>query len=452
MATMTFETTPVPLTLDEVQTWHDRFDADAHLVRSQNAVTCTPLDDVAMNRSRVVALRTSMSHRLDDWTVANQKKSGRCWLFAALNLMRVGAKERLGVKEFEFSQNYAMYCDKLERANWFCEDMIANTDEPVDSRLNAFLLGDVLGDGGQWDMAVSIFTKHGVLPKEAMPETESSSSTDRMNSQLRLVLRRGALLLRTAAAQSAAQAQEVKQSILNEVHTILTVHLGTPPRTFDWQWTDDNKVFHRDGELTAQEFYNRYVSLDITEYVCLVDDPRPEHPKGAALTVSNLGNVVGGQPVRYVNAPVETMKRLAAAAIAGGEPVWFGCDVSPQMQRKDGLWSADLFDYAGVYGLDLGTTKEERVRSGHSAMTHAMLLVGVDLPDGVEGSTRRWRVENSWGSDNADKGFYTMDDSWFDEYVFEVVVRKDTLPPELQAALTADPIVLPAWDPMGALA
>lgn len=83
-------------------------------------------------------------------------------------------------------------------------------------------------------------------------------------------------------------------------------------------------------------------------------------------------------------------------------------------------------------------------------MNHAMLFTGVDISE--EGATRRWRVENSWGEEPGDKGFFTMDDAWFDEYVFEVVVRASALPPELAAALSAEPIRLPAWDPMGTLA
>ncbi|MCG2801554.1 MAG: C1 family peptidase [Cellulomonas sp.] len=448
------ETSTRSLDLAAVHALHAGFGSDPARIRAQNAVTRTALDDVALNRERVVGLPTSVSHRIDDWSVANQKKSGRCWLFAALNLLRVGAKRELGLKEFEFSQNYAMYYDKLERANYFLEDAVATADEPVDSRLVSYLLANVLGDGGQWDMAVSVLLKYGVVPKQAMPETESSSNTDRMNSQLRALLRAGALTLRGLVTEGAAadHIAQVKAAILQDVHAILTIHLGTPPTSIDWQWTDDSTVFHRVGELTPQEFFARYVTIDLTQYVCLVDDPRQEHPKGGALTVAHLGNVIEGQRVLYVNAPVATMKTLAARSIVAGEPVWFGCDVSPQMQRQDGLWAADLYDYSGVYGVDLHTTKEQRVVGGDSAMTHAMLLVGVDLPDGVDGPARRWRVENSWGDDKADKGFFTMDDPWFDEYVFEVVVRKDALPPELLPALTAAPLVLPAWDPMGALA
>ena len=45
-----------------------------------------------------------------------------------------------------------------------------------------------------------------------------------------------------------------------------------------------------------------------------------------------------------------------------------------------------------------------------------------------------------------------MDDPWFDEYVYEVAVPKSMLPAEYQEALTKPPLMLPAWDPMGALA
>ncbi|AMM21921.1 aminopeptidase [Frondihabitans sp. PAMC 28766] len=439
------------LTSEAVSGFRHRFEHDSNAVRMQNAVTRTGLDDVALRRERFVAIPSSVSNRLDDWKVTNQMKSGRCWLFAALNLLRVGTKKRLGMKDFEFSQNHAMYWDKLERANFWLGDIVSTATDESASRLVTFLLSEPLGDGGQWDMATSIFAKHGVVPQQAMPETESSSNTGKMNSLLRKHLRRSALHLRAlvAAGEITDTVEAARLDALEGVHRILGVHLGTPPETFEWQWTDDDKNFHRDGELTPQEFSARYVTLDLDDYVCLVDDPRSAHAKGEALTVANLGNVRGGSEVRYVNAPIEVMKQLAAASIVQGEPVWFGCDVGQQVLRKEGRWAADLFDYDGVYGLDLGMTKEDRVLAGDSAMTHAMLLTGVDL----DGDTpRRWRVENSWGDSNGDQGFYTMDDSWFAEYVFEVVVKKSALPESLRPALTSSPRVLPAWDPMGALA
>ncbi len=419
---------------------------------ARNAATQVGIEAASLNREKIQHTSTAVSHRLDDWKATSQKKSGRCWLFSSLNFLRSRARESLGIKNFEFSQSYVFFWDKFERANWFLTDIIATSDEPVDGRLVQFLLGDVLGDGGQWDMAVSVYMKYGLVPKEVMPESEASTNSRPMNARLRAVLHIGALRLREAIA-AGASAEEVdaqRRKILADVWKILVVCLGEPPVRFNWQWRDDEGNFHRDGEITPHEFYERHVGVDLSEYICLVDDPRPENPKGSMETVEHLGNVVGGRPIRYLNAPVEEIKRIAAAQIAAGEAVWFGADVSQPYDRGLGFFVTGIHDYDGLFDVDFSSTKLERVRSGESAMDHAMLFTGVDLDE--VGQPRAWRVENSWGDEPGDSGFFTMDDQWFTDNVFEVVVPKSALPEDLAAALDSEPIVLPAWDPMGTLA
>ncbi len=429
-----------------------RAEESTKVALARNAATQVGIEAASLNREKIQHTSTAVSHRLDDWKATSQKKSGRCWLFSSLNFLRSRARESLGIKNFEFSQSYVFFWDKFERANWFLTDIIATSDEPVDSRLVQFLLGDVLGDGGQWDMAVSVYMKYGLVPKEVMPESEASTNSRPMNARLRAVLHIGALRLREAIA-AGASAEEVdaqRRKILADVWKILVVCLGEPPVRFNWQWRDDEGNFHRDGEITPHEFYERHVGVDLSEYICLVDDPRPENPKGSMETVEHLGNVVGGRPIRYLNAPVEEIKRIAAAQIAAGEAVWFGADVSQPYDRGLGFFVTGIHDYDGLFDVDFSSTKLERVRSGESAMDHAMLFTGVDLDEA--GQPRAWRVENSWGDEPGDSGFFTMDDQWFTDNVFEVVVPKSALPEDLAAAVDSDPIVLPAWDPMGTLA
>ena len=429
-----------------------REEESAKVALARNAATQVGIEAASLNREKIQHTSTAVSHRLDDWKATSQKKSGRCWLFSSLNFLRSRARESLGVKNFEFSQSYVFFWDKFERANWFLTDIIATSDEPVDGRLVQFLLGDVLGDGGQWDMAVSVYMKYGLVPKEVMPESEASTNSRPMNARLRAVLHIGALRLREAIA-AGASAEEVdsqRRKILADVWKILVVCLGEPPVRFNWQWRDDEGNFHRDGEITPHEFYERHVGVDLSEYICLVDDPRPENPKGSMETVEHLGNVVGGRPIRYLNAPVEEIKRIAAAQIAAGEAVWFGADVSQPYDRGLGFFVTGIHDYDGLFDVDFSSTKLERVRSGESAMDHAMLFTGVDLDEA--GNPRAWRVENSWGEEPGDSGFFTMDDQWFTDNVFEVVVPKSALPEDLAAAVDSEPIVLPAWDPMGTLA
>jgi bleomycin hydrolase len=365
----------------------------------------------------------------------------------------------MNLKDFEFSQNFTLFWDKFERSNFFLEAIIETADRDVDDRTVAWLLERPLDDGGQWNMFVNIVKKHGLVPKAVMPETESSSNTRRMNEVMLAKLREGAKTLREVAGEHSSDngrmdaVRKAKHEILESVYRMLCIHLGTPPSAFDWQWNDKDKKFHRDGQVTPIEFGQKYVALPIDEYVCVVHDPRSSSPIGKTYTVECLGNVVGGDPVVYLNVDIEVMKDIATKTILDGEPVWMGCDVGKMMRRDMGLWDANLFDYDGVYGTSFSLDKADRLAFHETLMTHAMLFTGVDVVDTANGPRpRRWRVENSWGEENGRKGFYVMNDSWFDEYMFEIAARKSYLPEELQTALELEPVVLPAWDPMGSLA
>jgi len=435
------------LTAEQLALFEKEFVSNPQYRVMQNAVTQTPVNAIALDRQVVTSIDHSVSNLLDDWKVTNQKKSGRCWLFAGLNLLRAGAADKLGVKDFEFSQNYVLFWDKFERSNFFLEAIIETADRDVDDRTVAHLLSDPIGDGGQWNMFVALVRKHGLVPKTSMPETESSSATAQMNDILRKLLRQGARDLR--ALEGLEAQRDRKQEILTDIHRVLSIHLGTPPQKFLWQWKDSDKGFHRDGWTTPAEFAAAYVQLPVEEFVCLVHDPRESSPVGRTFTVDFLGNVIDAPPVVYLNVEIELMKQLTQDAIIGGEPVWFGCDVGKQMNADLGYWDAKLYDYSAVYDTEFTLDKAERLVHHETLMTHAMLFTGVDV---VDGKPRRWRVENSWGDEKADSGFWTMNDSWFGEHVFEIAVRRSALPAELQARLDDEPIVLPAWDPMGALA
>ncbi|MDD6373160.1 MAG: C1 family peptidase [Bifidobacteriaceae bacterium] len=442
-----------PLTQETLDRLTADFDSREANRIAMNAVVSNGIDDVAHNYDRARRLQRRFSVTVDNGEVTNQRRSGRCWLFSSLNVARFVAKRSLGVKSFEFSQNYAMYFDKLERCNYFLQDVadLVRGGEPVDSRLMQTLLHDVMGDGGQWTMALNVYKKYGAVPKDLFPETASSENTRQLDANLRSLLHQAVCHIYKENGDEAAIARTVSQA-LADAHRILTIHLGEPPKSFEWEWTDDNGRFHRDGELTPQQFWTRYVDAGLEDYVCLVDDPRPEHPKGEKIGIEHLGNVVGGDPTEYLNVPVQFMKDCVRRILSDeGIPVWFGADCHPMMDRKGGAWATDLFEYDRVYGTTSDMTKEERVRFADSAMNHAMAFVGVDVADDGT-TTNRWRVENSWGADVADKGYFTMDDPWFDEFVYEVAVPKSLLPDDYRAALERPAIMLPAWDPMGALA
>ena len=439
------------LALDDISGLADDFASDQRNRLMQNAVTLHDVNEVALDHRIVTDAAHTFSTVLDDWSPTHQGASGRCWLFSGLNLFRVDTMKKLDVRQFEFSQSYMMFWDKVERANFVLEAVIETADRPIDDRIVQHLMVAPVEDAGQWDMFINIVDKYGVVPKEAMPETESSGNTRQMNSMLYYQVRQGAATIRRLYQDEAGldAMRQAKLDTLKSVYRILCIHLGDPPSAVDWQWRDRDGEFHRDGKLTPLEFADRYVMPGYRDMVCLVNDPRPDHPYFQSYTIGYLGNVVGARSVRYLNVPIEVMKDVTRRQIEDGRPVWMGCDTGKQNHRKLGLWDAKLFDYAGVYGAEFGMDKAARLQYGQTQMTHAMLFTGVDV---VDGAPRRWRVENSYGDTVGDKGFFLMNDSWFDEYMFEIAAPSSYLSKEILAALDTEPIVLPPWDPMGALA
>src|SRR5260221_14087504 len=153
------------LTAGDLELLRKDFAASPAYRLAQNAVTRVAVDDVAINREIINNTDHSLSTLLDDWKVTNQQRSGRCWLFAGLNLLRVGAMKKMGLKDFEFSQNYAMFWDKIERANYFLEAIIETADRDLADRTVAFLLDSAADDGGQLNMFVPGLAANRLVPQ-----------------------------------------------------------------------------------------------------------------------------------------------------------------------------------------------------------------------------------------------------------------------------------------------
>ncbi|MEQ4508112.1 MAG: C1 family peptidase [Enterococcus casseliflavus] len=383
--------------------------------------------------------------------VSNQKQSGRCWMFAALNTFRHKMLNDFNLKEFELSQNHTFFWDKYEKANYFYENILATANEPLTSRKVAFLLQTPQQDGGQWDMIVSIFQKYGVVPKTVMPESSNSSNSRDLNNYLNKKLRKDAVALRQLVAEgkTVEDIQTAKEAMLEDIYRFLATSLGTPPETFDFEYRDEDKNYHIDRNLTPQSFYEKYVGVDLDDYVSIINAPTADKPYNQSYTVEMLGNVVGGKEVKYLNVDMPTFKKLAIAQLEQGESVWFGCDVGQSSTRDTGIMALDAYDINDLFDIDFTMTKAERLDFGESLMTHAMVLTGVDL---IDGESTKWKVENSWGEKVGTNGFFVMSDAWMDEYTYQIVVRKEFLTAEQLAAFEAEPTVLAPWDPMGALA
>ena len=420
---------------------------------AQNAVTRSGVRETAARFDARAKYCRSFSIELDSGEACNQKQSGRCWMFASLNVMRLEVMKRLNLKNMELSQNYTLFYDKLEKANYFLENIIETAAEPLEGRLVRWLLTDPVSDGGQWDMFRSLIAKYGVVPKDLMPETFSSSATRDMNRYLTAKLREFACTLRTmhAAGKTADALRSAKDGMMDTVYRMLAVCLGEPPKTFTWETRDKDDRFIRIADTTPQAFFREYVGWDLDDYVTVINAPTADKPFGRTFTVQCLGSVRNGKyPVKYLNLPVEDLKKIAIEQLKNGEAVWFGSDVGQFSVKESGIMALDAVEPGRLFDTDFPMTKAQRLDYAESLMTHAMVLTGVNLDR--DGRPDRWKVENSWGKDAGRDGYYVMSDDWFTEFTYQILLNRKYLSPEQAAQFDTAPIELKPWDPMGSLA
>ena len=428
------------------------YEANSKYAAMENAISHNGLLASLEKRGAAVENTPVFSLDLTKDKVSDQKASGRCWMFAALNTFRHKMIAGFQLEDFELSQAHTFFWDKYEKSNWFLEQVLATADQELTSRKVKFLLDTPQQDGGQWDMVVALFEKYGVVPKSVYPESISSSNSRELNQILNKLLRQDAQILRELAAKGAesAELQAKKEELLQEVFNFLAMNLGLPPRQFDFSYRDKDNNFHSESGLTPQVFFKKYVDLKLDDYVSIINAPTADKPYGKSYTVEMLGNVVGSKPVRYLNVEMDRLKELAIAQMQAGETVWFGSDVGQSSNRKAGIMADGMYDFTSSMDIQLTQDKAGRLDYSESLMTHAMVLTGVDLDE--NGKAKKWKVENSWGEKVGNKGYFVASDSWMDEYTYQIVVRKEFLTEAELAAYEAEPIVLAPWDPMGALA
>ncbi|MGQ7337318.1 aminopeptidase C [Streptococcus suis] len=440
------------LDFDFTERLYANYLANPSLQATENAVSHNGLLKSLETRQSAIDNDYVFSIDLTKDAVSNQKASGRCWMFAALNTFRHKLISDFKLENFELSQAHTFFWDKYEKSNWFLEQIIATADQEIGSRKVKFLLDTPQQDGGQWDMVVALFEKYGVVPKSVYPESISSSASRELNQYLNKLLRQDAQILRDLLAKGASseEVQVQKENLLQEIFNFLAVNLGLPPRSFDFAYRDKDNVYHRDTNVTPQAFYEKYVGLKLSDYVSIINAPTTDKPYNKSYTVELLGNVVGAPAVRYLNVEMNRLKELAITQLKAGESVWFGSDVGQSSNRQTGIMATNTYDFSSGLGIHFHQDKAGRLDYSESLMTHAMVLTGVDLDDNEQ--PLKWKVENSWGDKVGDKGYFVASDSWMDEYTYQIVVRKEFLTPEELAAYQAQPQVLAPWDPMGALA
>lgn len=439
-----------PVTCDQLASWSACYQQSAERQMATMALSKAALNDVAYVSGAGFAMRQKFSLEIPTLDVTNQQASGRCWLFAATNVLRERIAQTLNLEAFELSQSYLAFWDKFERVNYFLESILETASLPADDRTVSFILMTGVHDGGQWDMFANIVEKYGVVPKDVYDETYQSCHTGQMNHVLNRNLKACAVKLRemVKAGASEQEIQAEKAQMLQKVYAFLCSCYTEPPKTFNFEYVDKDKNYHMEKGLTPLSFRDKYVGDLLQKTVSIIHAPTEDKPYHKTYTVRLLGNVVGGRPVKHLNLTMDEFKAAIIAQMQAGKVVWFGSDVGKFGERERGVWDDQSFNMQLLTGLNLEISKTDALDYGFSAMNHAMVLTGVQLEDG---KPTRWKIENSWGDKSGAKGYYVCSDTWFDQYVFQAAVESEYLG-DLAPLAAQEPVMLDPWDPMGTLA
>ncbi len=411
---------------------------------AQNALAATDLQAVVTDLQKARQQDTLFTHVITAGKITNQEQTGRCWLFAGLNVLRPAVMAKYKLENFEFSQAYSQFYDKLERANRTLELAIALRNEPPDSRKNALLLKDPVPDGGDWNYVLALVDKYGLVPKSVMPDTWSASHTDAMNALLDARVRKGIVAIRKAAASGAdvARLRQEKMAVLKDVYRILVLCLGEPPRQFTWRYEDKDHKVSEPHTYTPQSFYKEWVGVSLHDYLRFVNYPgKPMH---VPLRFAWNRDMADAPDMQAVNVTTDKMESMAMKSILADEAVWFCCNSSVQRDNAAGLWDEGIQDYSDLFGVNFSMDKADALAYLQDAPNHCMVFIGVNV---TAGKPDKWKVENSWGDKRGREGYWTITSSWFDAHVFEMLVNRKFVPPELAKLADQKPVVLPPWDP-----
>jgi len=433
------------LTNEDISQMRSALEMDVHTRAMYNAVTNNNIKELALNRNLLQKNNEVFSHKIKTKGVTNQKSSGRCWLFAGLNIMRPAVIEKYKLSEFEFSQNYLAFWDKMEKANCFLEYIIEFRDkDPLDREME-IILRSPFGDGGWWKYVVELIEKYGVVPKEIMPETNSSSNTGMMNKIISRKLRADAVKLRDLHIQgrSVEELRLEKKKMLADIYKMLVINLGEPPTEFKYRFEDRDSVVSSMKTYSPKSFFENFVGIDLHEYISIFNDASKDYGNHYSIRLSR--NIYDGHDIDFTNVEIDKLKSIAMKSILDDEPVWFACDVGKDQNGKHGIMAMDIYDYSSIYNTSMDMTKAERALYRESAPNHAMVFVGVDINDE---KPVKWLVENSWGSGKGNNGYWSLYDTWFDNHVYNIIVMKKFVPKDILKIYEMDPIILPPWDPM----
>ncbi|WP_027119637.1 C1 family peptidase [[Mycoplasma] testudinis] len=427
---------------------------------AQNALSQATINEVIVDPAAQEKQPYLFSNdiRMETLSVTDQARSGRCWLFATFNVMRVHVAKKYKIKNFEFSQSYSAFWDKFERANYFLNNVIKTASLPLtDREVDRLMANGFGGDGGFFEFGVSVIKKYGVVPVEIMPDSATAKETRAINVFLDRHLKVAAEKIRKAVNNPDKQ-NEIKEMALKDALKMLTRCYGPIPGAFSYSYQvqeKKNKLTKTVSFKSPLEFFEKFVQYKFDNYIDIINYNVKNKKFNQMYELEDTKTIIETNNILALNVTKPILKLASLAAILNNEPIWFACQYGTCGNAKTGIFDFKVYDYETLFDIKLNKDQPAMESVGQLVSNHAMIFLGFHYNETASKQKQqnlikdfaklsknpqelferladaividRWKVENSHSEKSGNKGFVVITDSWFNQFVSQAVITKKSL-------------------------
>lgn len=435
------------ISLEQIKEFSKIYNADKTNKIIENAITKNGLENACINRDIIIENQPVFNIELPESKRYHQKDSWRCWIFAGLNLIKhnIAKNLNMNVMDLELSINHIAFFDKLEKSNNAYENIINIENADFDYLHKESIIKYCVSEGGYWEWFVAIVNKYGILPYSYSPNAIESTNYEKVEYLYIEKVKKDIIKLLDLKKNGTDIniLREEKNKFLQENYILLCKILGEPVTEFNYEYKDKNGEYRRIEKLTPIEFKNRFLDLELENFVTIGNMPMYNKEYYKVYKKKYLGNVYQNSCVKYLNLPVEDLKELTIKQLKDNTPVYMGAHILKFRDKKSGILDTRLYNYEDTLNFKK-LSKEEALNLYDISMHHVMTFTGVNL---VNDKPQRWKIEDSYGDKEKVNGYYIMNDNFFNKFVLSVVIDKKYLSQKQLELLKQEPIEFEIEDP-----
>ena len=284
------------------------------------------------------------------------------------------------------------------------------------------------------------------MPYEYMPDVFESLRMQNITGLFNDKVKKDCIKLLNAKRKNTNidDLRKMKESYLEENYIFLSKILGEPKMKFDYEYKDKESNYMRYDHMTPMEFRDKFLGINLNDFVSLGNIPMYNKEYYKLYREKYLGNVYQGSYVEFLNLPINEIKELAIKQLKDNMPVYIRINLRKFRDKKSGVLDTRLFNYKNTFGFDF-LTKEEALNTHDIYPHHCMSICGVNLLE--NNKPQRWKLEDSYGTEEKVNGYYIMNDNYFDEFILQAIINKKYLSEEQLELLKQNVIEFEIKDP-----